>query len=105
MHVAGPRLLVRYVWRCAMKILLIEDNAADALMVRELLHDAGDAASELTHARRLDEAIRVLRGQTFDAVLLDLGLPDARGLQALGLLEQAAPDVPIVVLSGDRDEM
>ena len=73
-------------------------------MVRELLQEAGSAPFEITHVTRLSEAVRCLGQDGFDAVLLDLGLPDAYGLEAVDPIKNAAPAIPIVVLSGHQDE-
>lgn len=79
-------------------VLLVEDDDGDALLVEEHLHDAGLAA-RLVRARTLDEAVAQL---DVDCVLLDLGLPDAVGLDALQrLLSAGAP--PVVVLTGRSD--
>ena len=61
-----------------LRLLLVEDDAGDALLVEELLADA-DLDVELTWARTLDEAVERL---DVDLVLLDLGLPDAVGIAA-----------------------
>ncbi|HEY0215288.1 MAG TPA: fused response regulator/phosphatase [Cellulomonas sp.] len=79
-------------------LLLVEDDEGDALLVAEHLEDAGLAA-RLVRARSLDEAVDLL---DVDCVLLDLGLPDAVGLDALQrLLAAGAPAV--VVLTGRTD--
>ncbi|WP_104475934.1 SpoIIE family protein phosphatase [Actinokineospora auranticolor] len=83
------------------RVLLVEDDAGDALLVEELLAEVS-APIQLTRAHSLGEAQPLLAGQ--DCVLLDLGLPDASGLQALRRLEQAAGDVAVVVLTGLADE-
>ncbi len=85
-------------------VLLVEDNAGDARIVREMLFEVGSARFHLTHVDRLSHAIQLLGQVRFDAVLLDLGLPDAQGLEAVAPINKAAPDVPIVVLSGMEDE-
>jgi DNA-binding NtrC family response regulator len=85
-------------------VLLVEDNAGDARIVREMLFEVGSARFHLTHVDRLSHAVQLLAQVRFDAVLLDLGLPDAQGLEAVAPISKAAPDVPIVVLSGMEDE-
>ena len=95
-----------------LRILLVEDNAADARLVRELLKDVaalpgtglGPEPPMLTHVVRLQEAITSLEASAFDIALLDLSLPDAEGLQAVLRLHAAAPAVPIVVMSARDDE-
>jgi serine phosphatase RsbU (regulator of sigma subunit) len=84
------------------KVLLVEDDEGDAFLVRELLLDAG-AEFELARVRSLAEAGPVLPGQ-FQCVLLDLGLPDAQGLQALRTVLEAAPTIAVLVLTGLSDE-
>lgn len=81
-----------------LRILLVEDDAGDALLVREHLQDAG-IAFELDWARTLDEAVR---RADCDCVLLDLGLPDATGI---GVVERmlAAGAPAVVVLTGLSD--
>jgi len=86
------------------KILLIEDNPADARLVREWLKEAGAEQFHLEHAERLDAGLKLLTEKGFDAVLLDLGLPDSQGLGALKAVRTQAPATPIVVLTGLSDE-
>ena len=86
------------------KILLIEDNPADARLVREWLKEAGAEQFHLEHAERLDAGLKLLTEKGFDAVLLDLGLPDSQGLGALQAVRTQAPATPVVVLTGLSDE-
>ncbi len=86
------------------KVLLVEDNPGDALLVRMLLEDAGADRFDLTDAGRLGEALDRLAGEDFGVVLLDLSLPDSHGLDTVSRLRAAASRVPIVVLSGLTDE-
>ena len=81
-------------------VLLIEDNAADARLVQEQLRDCAEVA--VTWVQRLDAALEVLADRRFDAVLLDLLLPDARGTDLLGVLRAPAKGAAIIVLSGQR---
>ncbi|WP_285499862.1 SpoIIE family protein phosphatase [Actinokineospora sp. NBRC 105648] len=83
------------------RVLLVEDDAGDALLVEELLAEV-NAPIRLTRAQSVREAVPLLAGQ--DCVLLDLGLPDASGLQALRQLGLAGGDVAVVVLTGLADE-
>jgi len=83
--------------------LLIEDNPADAFLV-EKLSTGGRAAVKLTHAKRLEDGLALLRGASFDAVLLDLTLPDAEGAASVARTYAVRRDVPIIVLTGNTYE-
>jgi DNA-binding response OmpR family regulator len=85
-------------------ILLIEDHAGDARMVQEAFREH-DAAVKLVHCPSLGEAIRYLERERVDLVFLDLGLPDASGLQALSELDCVSPRTPVIVLTGLDDEI
>ncbi len=80
------------------RVLLVEDNVADARLTRELMAEAGDF--EVRWASRLGEALESLRREPADIVLLDLLLPDGIGIEVIERLRAAAPETPIVVLSG-----
>jgi DNA-binding NarL/FixJ family response regulator len=84
-------------------VLLVEDNPADALLLREALAEAAQPI-EVTHVESLGEAVRRLEHMCFDAVLLDLSLPDSQGIDTVTQAMAAAPQVPLVVLSGLSDE-
>lgn len=88
----------------SIRILLVEDNPADARLMREELREVGDFAFELRHVERLSEALDCLSAGSFDVVLLDLSLPDSAGLETLTRLEAAFSAVPILVLTGLNDE-
>ncbi len=86
------------------RILLVEDQPADARLVREMLSEAVGLKFEVTHVRRLEEAMSRIATEVFDAVLLDLGLPDAQGLEAVETVSQKDAGLPIIVLSGQSSE-
>jgi serine phosphatase RsbU (regulator of sigma subunit) len=84
------------------QLLLVEDDPGDALLVQSLL--AGAAPNvDVIRVDRLREAEEMLPGG-IECVLLDLGLPDAMGLEAVERLRAAALDAAIVVLTGHDDE-
>jgi len=87
-----------------MRTLLIEDNPTDVRLIREMLKDLPAGTLQLQQVGTLDSAMERLRQETFDVVLLDLGLPDAQGMEALTLIQKASRGVPIVVLTGLDDE-
>jgi serine phosphatase RsbU (regulator of sigma subunit) len=84
------------------RVLLVEDDEADAFLVRELLAEAG-AVVDLEWARSLAEA-RSMLAAGYECVLIDLGLPDATGLDALRAVLDAASAAAVLVLTGLADE-
>jgi signal transduction histidine kinase/FixJ family two-component response regulator len=87
-----------------MKILLVEDNPADARLIAELIRESPLCDCDVLQANRLGTAVDVLGAGEVDLVLLDLSLPDAQELQALGRIVEVAPAVPVIVLTGLQDE-
>ena len=86
------------------RILLVEDNPGDARLVRENLRDAALGRFDLVHVSTMADAEEALADDAFDAVLLDLSLPDAAGLPTVSRALAAAPGVPVIVLTGLEDE-
>ena len=87
-----------------MNVLLVEDDANDASLLRSLLNRQCSTAIELEHVSSLKTALERLAHGAPDIVLLDLNLPDSSGLGSVQEIQAANPDVPIVVLSGHDDE-
>lgn len=86
------------------RLLIVEDNPGDLRFISEELADATDARFELDVARRLSEARpRVGQGK-YDAILLDLGLPDSQGLETLTSLRDRGDVEPVIVLTGVGDQ-
>ena len=90
--------------RTLKRILLVEDNAGDARLLREMLNDQQSVEIELKHVGRLRDLDPYLRDNAVDVILLDLGLPDAQGLEAVRRTRLAAPDVALIVITGLDDE-
>jgi len=89
-----------------MQILLVEDNPADAVLLKKELAESLFGPFSVTHVKRLQEALGQLQEQRFDAVLLDLGLPDSQGLATLERIHKHMHrEAPIVVLTGLADEV
>ena len=85
-------------------MLLIEDNPGDARLIREMLQEHGSQKIELKHVECMGDGEKHLAENSTDVILLDLGLPDAQGLEAVRRAHIAARGVPLVVLSGLDDE-
>jgi two-component system cell cycle response regulator len=86
------------------KVLLVEDNPADARLLREALAEIADSRFEISHCETLAQAHEFLAKNTSDVILSDLGLPDSQGLETIRRIHKAAPGVPIVVLTALNDE-
>lgn len=86
------------------RILLIEDNPDAARLIRELLFEASSTTFDLQHAERLHFGLKILEQGGIDLILLDLSLPESCGINTLIKVREAAPTVPVVVLTGLDDE-
>lgn len=87
------------------KILLVEDNPADADLLQEILAESDETEWSLVHVEKLKEALKFISEEPFDVVLLDLSLPDKQGLPTVAQTHESAPDLPIVVLTGLNDRV
>lgn len=85
-------------------VLLIEDNPGDARLVREMLAEIMGAPFRVEWADRLAAGVEYLTRETVDVILLDLSLPDSHGYETFTRMMAAAPDIPIMVMSGLDDE-
>lgn len=85
-------------------VLLVEDNPGDARLLREMLRDPAPAGYDVRPVLSCKAAEDYLTESAADIVLLDLGLPDADGLESLQAVRARAPRVPVVVLTGRDDE-
>ena len=86
------------------KVLLIEDNPGDARLLREALREVSPPPVELIHAERFDTGLEYLGRENFAAVLLDLSLPDTRGIDTVVRMQREVSAMPIVVLTGLDDD-
>lgn len=86
------------------RLLLVEDSAADARLAREHLHDAPPFQVRIRWTKSLAEALDALQDETFDVALLDLSLPDSSGIETFTKFYAAASHLPVIVLSGNEDE-
>lgn len=87
-----------------LRVLLVDDHAVVREGLRALLSTTADVLV-VGEAPTLAAGLTLLRATTPDVVLLDLSLPDTRGVEAVSKLRRAAPDVAVVVLSMHEDEV
>jgi PAS domain S-box-containing protein len=85
------------------RVLIIEDNAMDSSLLAKMLRH-GDGGFEIKRAERLAEAEALLLKEKFHAVISDLTLPDAQGLETFTRLKHLVGHAPVIVISGTDDE-
>ena len=86
-------------------LLLVEDNPGDVFLLREMVDLEPNSRFQVAaETHRLADAIELLRAKAIDVMLLDLSLPDSRGVETFTKAHAAAPEVPIIVLSESDDE-
>ena len=86
-----------------LRVLLVEDSEADALLVQQALEESGSKLS----CRRVFEAdamAEALREETWDIVLSDYFMPSFNGLEAIQVLKDSGQELPIVIVSGTVGE-
>ena len=95
--------------RNGFKVLLVEDNQAEADLIEELLLETNVSRAESQRlsvicADRLSKAQQILVSEHFDVILLDLSLPDSQELSTIVKIQEYSLNTPIVVLTGRNDE-
>lgn len=89
----------------AIDVLLVEDNPGDARLVQEMLQESGPDDFALIHVSTVRDGVEHLTGgDRFDAVLLDLSLPDETGMDTVRRIQAAAGRASVVVMTGAGDE-
>lgn len=85
-------------------ILMVEDDA-DLAAALEIAFDEVESANfAIQRATTLNDAIIILGSTEVDVILLDLNLPDSRGLETFLKIQRIAPELPVIILSGMSDE-
>jgi len=87
-----------------LKILIVEDDLVNSKILQDTLLISFSDISQMTSVERLNDALRLLEEFCFDVVLLDLNLPDSRGMDTLKKLHLYYPQIAIVVITGAYDE-
>lgn len=87
----------------ATDLLIIEDNPADARLIKELIIDT-NVPFRIKHVKRLKDGLAAIQNTKFDSILLDLLLPDSRGIETFKVVNQLATKTPVVILTGLADE-
>src|SRR6266481_4258368 len=87
------------------KILLIENDPAAADKIRAAFTAAGSGSFDVEWVRQLSQGLARLAKGGIDAVLLELSLPDSRGIETFDKLFSVAPDVPILILGNGNEAL
>ena len=86
------------------KVLLVEDMLMIAKVTEQMLKKALNTKYNVMHTARMSDTLEALKAEDFDVVLLDLNLPDSRGLDTVTRVIQVAPEIPIIVLTATNDD-
>jgi two-component system sensor histidine kinase/response regulator len=87
-----------------LKVLLVEDNLADARLIQEALAERSDEPFDLETVDTLQMGLQRLNVGGFDAMLLDLALPDSFGMETFARAKAQALGVAIIILTGLNDD-
>jgi two-component system cell cycle sensor histidine kinase/response regulator CckA len=86
-------------------LLVVEDSPGDARLLQEMISEQEPLSTSITHVASMSEAEVHLARTAVDVIILDLGLPDAHGMDGVRRAQAAAPHVPLVVLTGLNDDL
>jgi len=87
-----------------LKILIIEDNLGDFVLLEHMLADLKNLQKEVLHVETLSNGIALLESQQIDIILLDLTLPDSYGIESFKRINSQFPFLPVLILSGLSDK-
>lgn len=84
-------------------VLIIEDNAVDAVLIKKILRDKAGLFS-VDSAACLSDGLKHMGEKRFDVIILDLSLPDSTGIETFLKVQERMPQVPVIMLTGLDDE-
>ena len=82
----------------------MKDNLGDAYLIEDHLEEFANFSYEFKNVGTLNEALSILKEQSFDVILSDLSLPDSDGINTFLSVHDKNPLIPIIILSGSNDE-
>lgn len=85
-------------------VLVVEDNADDYLILKEVLKSAEEVEAELFHESLLEGALAAAERNRIDVAILDLSLPDSYGLDTFVSFHERYPTIPTIIMTGSRDQ-
>src|SRR4051812_43510819 len=87
------------------RILLIEDDSVEAALISDHIIGLAGRAAEIVHVARLEAGLEQLAADgTYDVILLDLNLPDGRGIENLQRVQAMSPVSPVIILTNMEDQ-
>ncbi len=85
-------------------LLIVEDKLDDLLLFEEVMDSWKEVTVDLHHADRIQTAINIAKAQDLDAAVIDLALPDSFGLETFSAFHDACPLVPVIIMTGAKDQ-
>lgn len=86
-----------------LKILVLEDNLDDYLLLKEVLDSADEIDVTFLHEEKLANAITALQDQSVDVAIIDLNLPDSFQIDTFLTFHEAYPSIPVIIMTGHKD--
>lgn len=87
----------------SLTVFIVDDNPGDRTLIRRMLDDYAPGRFQVEEAWNLTDALRRLRVGGIDLLLLDLNLPDSRGVATLSKVQTVSPGLPVIVVTGAED--
>ncbi len=85
-------------------VLIVEDNPDDFFLIEDILTSSEEATFRVHHEERLENATRFAATHPTDVAIIDLSLPDSVGLDTFRGFHQACPAIPVVIMTGSKDD-
>jgi len=87
-----------------LNILYVEDDEEDAKILCDGFKKEKESFYDITHSSTFTDALNQLKNKKFEAILLDLNLPDGKGLSGIDTIKDIYPNMPVVIITGYDDE-
>ena len=87
----------------SLTVFIVDDNPGDRTLIHRMLDEFAPGRFQIEEAWNLADALRRLRAGGIDVLLLDLNLPDSRGVNSLSRVQTVSPGVPVIVVTGADD--
>lgn len=88
-----------------MKILIVENNKADYELIKNMIEEKDNDKADIRWVQQLNSGFKAIEKENFDVALLDLTLPDSKGIETYDRFKDSNPGMPVIVLSDTEDEL